>query len=410
MGDILFLAHRIPFPPDRGDKIRSHHLLLKLAELAPVHVGCFAESEADLSHADALQGIAASHLVSRRATGLALPGLRAIASGRPVSLTAFDQAPMHEWVRHTLAEQEIGCIFIFSGQMGQYVPAEYAGRIVIDLCDVDSAKFVAYAQGADAAKAWLYARESRLLAQEEARLAARADRTLLVSEAEAKLFRSRLPAAAEQSVAVLRNGIDTEFFDPSASEPHPDLTQMPGPHIVFTGQMDYPPNIEACERMADRVLPLIRRKLPDATFHIVGRAPVERLLRRNGRHGIRVWGEVPDVRPFLAASDAVIAPLTIARGVQNKVLEAMAMARPVVLSPEAATGIDAGDGVHWHIGHSDAALADHICANAKNPASAAAMGRAARAFVTEHQGWDAMLRPLADIVAIPRQVGCRDAA
>lgn len=410
MGDILFLAHRIPFPPDRGDKIRSHHLLLKLAELAPVHVGCFADNDVDLGHAGALRDIAASQQVLRRRTGLAMPGLRALASGKPVSLTAFDDPAMREWVSRTLAEKNIDCIFVFSGQMGQYVPADFGGRIVIDLCDVDSAKFASYAEGANAATAWIYDRESRLLAREEARLASRADHTLLVSEAEAELFRSLLATGSRHSVSVLRNGVDTSIFDPRNCQPHAALEQTPGPHIVFTGQMDYPPNVQACERVTDSILPMIREKQPGATIHIVGRAPVERLIRRDGKQGVRVWGEVPDVRPFLAASDAVIAPLTIARGVQNKVLEAMAMARSVVLSAEAAAGIDATDGTHWCVGRSDAELADHVCALVEDPVFAANLGRAARDYVIEHQDWDAMLKPLAALVAGPALSGCRDAA
>src|SRR4029079_10220135 len=165
----------------------------------------------------------------------------------------------------------------------------------------------------------------------------RADHTLLISEAEAALFASRLPPESRANVSVLGNGIDSRMFDPAGVAPHPVLTE-PGPHIVFTGQMDYPPNVEAALRTAERLRPLIRTVHSTAQFHIVGRAPAPELTALEGRNGARVWGEVPDVKPFLAGADLVLAPLTIARGVQNKVLEAMAMALPVVLTPATAAG------------------------------------------------------------------------
>jgi glycosyltransferase involved in cell wall biosynthesis len=204
------------------------------------------------------------------------------------------------------------------------------------------------------------------------------------------------------------NGIDTLTFDPAGVAPHPDFAPDAGPHFVFTGQMDYPPNVEAAVRASRRLMPAIRRVHPGARFHVVGRAPDARVLALEGVEGTRVWGEVPDVRPFLAAADIVLAPLAIARGVQNKVLEAMAMARPVVLSHEAATGIDALDGEHYAVGRDDDALAAQILALLSDPDRARAMGAAARRFVIERKGWDAALAPLA--VLLDERAAARDAA
>lgn len=413
MGDILFLAHRIPFPPDRGDKIRSHHLLRSLADIAPVHVGCFADTNGDLAHEPLLAEISASHCLIRRRKTMARAGMEALATRKPVSLTAFDHRALHRWVRGTLAAKPIDTIFVFSGQMGQYVPDDFAGRVVIDLCDVDSAKFESYARSGKFPRQWINAREAVLLAAEEARLAQRADRTLLVSTAEAALFRSRIPASSADNVIALGNGIDAEFFDPQAARPHPQLASIPGRHFVFIGQMDYAPNIAAAERMITRLLPQIRKIHPDAQFHVVGRAPIARLKAQDGHGGVRVWGEVPDVRPFLSAADIVIAPLEIARGVQNKVLEAMAMARPVLLTPEAATGIDAEDGVHFAVEADDAALVSRALALIADRPATAIMAAAARRFVTDHQSWPAMLAHLGPIIgqhnASPN-AGTRDAA
>lgn len=409
MGEVLFLAHRIPFPADRGDKIRSHQLLKALADIGPVHVGTLGETEADFAAEPQLARYAASYYLAHRSLNLPLAGMKALVHGLPVSLTAFDNSELRAWVAHTLATRPVDCIFVFSGQMGQYIPADYSGRVVIDLCDVDSAKFEAYAHEGRGLGAWIHAREGKLLAKEERRLAQRADATLLITDAEAALFRARI-GDVEANVMTVSNGIDTELFDPKISQPHPALTGANGPHIVFTGQMDYPPNVAAALRTIDRLLPGIRRRFPSAMFHVVGRAPVTALTQRDGQPGVRVWGEVPDVRPFLAGADLVIAPLSIARGVQNKVLEAMAMARPVLVTPEAATGIDAIDGEHIAIEPNDERLIDRACTLLTDGPAAQRMATAARNFVVEHKGWDAAMAPLAALTGRSVISEARDAA
>ncbi|MFN4019271.1 MAG: TIGR03087 family PEP-CTERM/XrtA system glycosyltransferase [Erythrobacter sp.] len=395
MGGILFLAHRVPFPPDRGDRIRSHHLLKALARLGPVHVGCFGEGD---SSADAaLARFAASHRIVPRTKPLPLAGIAAVLAGKPVSLTAFHSRELESWVRETIARHGIETIVVFSGQMGQYVPAGFKGRVVIDLCDVDSAKFASYAASGE--RVWLNAREARLLAQEEERLGQRADATILISAAEAALFRSRLREPAKVNVEVIGNGIDAAFFDPAAVSPHPGLTSEPGPHFVFTGQMDYHPNEQAALWVIEALMPVLRQHHHEARFHIVGRNPTAKLRAHHGVPGVQVWGEVPDVRPFIAAADAVLAPLLIARGVQNKVLEAMAMAKPVVLTPEAATGIAAVDGEHWLVcAPEPKAMAARIVSLLSDPQAPSRIGMAARRFVCDQHDWEAMLAPLAALL------------
>jgi sugar transferase (PEP-CTERM/EpsH1 system associated) len=406
MGGILFLAHRVPFPPDRGDRIRSHHLLKALAKLGPVHVGCFASE--DGAGEGALAAVAASHCVAPRTKPLPLAGVEAVLSGKPVSLTAFHSAKLARWVRDTIVREGIEAVVVFSGQMGQYVPDDFAGPVVIDLCDVDSAKFQSYAEAGE--RVWLNAREARLLAAEEERLGQRADATILISEAEAALYRSRLCAPAKVNVQVIGNGIDAAFFDPALAAPHPTLASAGGPHFVFTGQMDYRPNEQAALWVIEALLPHLRARFPEATFHVVGRNPTPKLMAHHGTPGVRVWGAVPDVRPFLAAADAVLAPLLIARGVQNKVLEAMAMARPVVLTPEAATGIAAEDGAHWLVAQPDPqAMAERLADLLADREAAVRIATAARQFVLDHHGWDAMLAPLAAMLG-QRPEGQRHAA
>ncbi|WP_333837740.1 TIGR03087 family PEP-CTERM/XrtA system glycosyltransferase [Novosphingobium sp.] len=406
MGEILFLAHRIPFPPDRGDKIRSHHILRHLAALAPVHIGCLADSAQDMAHEGELARVAASHCLVRRRGSLAGAAVSALLSGKPISLTAFSSGKLARYVRRTLANRPISAIFVFSGQMAQYVPRDFAGTVVMDFVDVDSAKFGAYGRRLSPA-APAHWREAWLLRRYEARVARRATTSLLVSEDEAALLRSRLGRGPQSDIRAMGNGIDASFFDPAGVPPAAVLLKA-GPQIVFTGQMDYPPNVEAVTLFARSVMPLIRGRFPHARFYVVGRAPSPAVQALDGLHGTHVTGAVPDVRPWLAGADLVVAPLLLARGVQNKVLEAMAMARPVLLTPAAATGIAARDGEHFVVSPpSPEELAARAVGLLADTNRADALGRAARAFVVERCGWDATLAPLAGLMGLERRFGRR---
>lgn len=394
MREILFLAHRVPWPPDRGDKIRSFHILKKLQSIAPVHVGAFADDARDLECAKAERADFASMHVEVRDKPNWFSGLEALASGQSISQTAFGSRSMQAWVEQLLASNTISHVFVFSGQMAQYVPAAFDGRFIMDFVDVDSAKFESYAKEGNALMRWVYAREGKKLAQYEAEIATRADMNLLVSEPEAALFRSRTGAA---KVVALGNGIDTVFYDHKAAfkKLHP---VFPNPLIVFTGQMDYRPNIEAVSDFARNALPTIRETHPETTFAIVGRNPTPAVVELSAMPGVQVTGAVDDVRSWIAGADVIVAPLRIARGIQNKVLEAMAMAKPVVASTAAAEGIDAVDGEHLLIATNVADEAAKVSALLADTEERLRIGQAARAHVMAHYGWDAQLAPLEAIL------------
>lgn len=392
--DILFLAHRVPFPPDRGDKIRSYHMLRYLSERARVHLIAFADDERDQGYAADLAPFTASVTLIRRAKSQARAAAEALVSQRPISLTAFHDRQVATAVRAVLAREAIDAILVFSGQMAQYVPVDVAPRMVMDFVDMDSAKFGAYAANAHGPVRWLMAREEKRLFAFEAEVAARADVSLFVSEAEARLFRER---AGVGRVMAVENGIDTTFFDPDLDLPQVGTGK--GPLLVFTGQMDYRPNVEGALWFAEAVWPELHRRHPALRFAIVGRNPTADLRHLERRPGLIVTGEVSDVRPWLAAASIAVAPLRIARGVQNKVLEAMAMARPVVATEAAAEGIDHGGAIATaHDAASFAASVDRLLVD---PERARRLGAAARARVIARYGWDARLGSLDSLLGLP---------
>jgi sugar transferase (PEP-CTERM/EpsH1 system associated) len=383
VGDILFLAHRSPFPPDRGDKIRAFNVLKHLAARHRVHLVAFADDPRDLKAKKGLVPFTASRSILWRGKSRSRAMVEALMQRKPASLTAFDNHAMHEVVSDLLERRSIDTIFVYSGQMAQYVPAKTRARVIMDFCDMDSLKFADYAKASHGPMRWLMQREANLLFQFERRVARRVDASLFVSEVEAELFRKRSGAA---NVQVVENGIDTDFFDPAASFPRMDTT---GKLIVFTGQMDYRPNVEAAIWFAETVLPHIRLVHPDAVFVIVGRNPTAAVAALAKQEGVRVTGEVADVRPWLEAAACVVAPLKIARGIQNKVLEAMAMARPVVASGPAAEGID-HDGTILS-GDTVAEVSDAVNGLLSDARGAAAMGHKARERVQARYGWNARL-------------------
>ncbi|HSG33701.1 MAG TPA: TIGR03087 family PEP-CTERM/XrtA system glycosyltransferase [Sphingomonadaceae bacterium] len=398
--EILFLANRIPFPPDRSDKIRAHHVLKGLAEIAPVHVATFAETGQDWEQKGELASVAASHCLAHRRKPELIAGAEALLRREPRRAAAYRDAKLAHYVGEILASRPIETIYVFTAEMGQYVPAGFRGRVVADLVDVVSSKIEASSKFASWPNTWFQARESRLLRRLEERLAHRAERTLLVSEQEASLFRSRLEQPKGARIVALRSGIDIDYYDPKQVRPEPSLSEGRGPHLVFTGQMNSPHNVRAARRVVEAMLPAVREHFPFAQFHIVGREPTHQILEFDWRDGVRVWGEVPDLRPFLAAADVVLAPLESVRRVEHKVLGAMAMARPVVLTREAAIELDAEDGVHFAIEESNDGFVARLHHLLGNRDAASAMGAAARNYVIENHGWRAMLAGLPGLVGL----------
>lgn len=392
MGDILFLAHRVPYPPDRGDKIRGFNVLKFLSERKRVHLIAFADDTRDMKRKGGLAKLTGNRSIIWRSKPRAVAALEALFSRKPVSLTAFENRPLREAVDNILARHSIDTIYVFSSQMAQYLPARPRQRVIMDFCDMDSAKFAAYAKTSTGPTQWFMKREAKLLLNHERAVANRADASLFVSEAEAELFRSKTGA---ERVHVVENGIDTVFFDPTAQFKRIDST---GALIVFTGQMDYRPNIEAVVWFVETILPHIQTRYPHARFAIIGRNPAEAVKALAKQRGVIVAGEVADVRGWIAAASVVVAPLKLARGVQNKVLEAMAMARPVVASAAAAQGIDHGGTIR--VGETVGEIADEVIAVLDDASGAAAMGSAARAQVQRRYSWDACLAPLDKILGI----------
>ena len=358
MEQLLFLTQRIPYPPDKGDKIRAWQMLSHLAKSFRIHLGCFCDDPADLRHLAFLERLCASlccrPLSPRRAK---LRSLANLGSGAPLTLGYFADPALRDWVDTTVAKHRPSRIFVFCSAMAPYALPHPAEIRVLDMVDVDSDKWRQYA----ATKAWpasaIYAREHRTLQGFERKIAALFDATLLVSRAEADFLRRLAPESAGRIIA-LPNGVDAAQFDPGRpyADPYPAGVRA----LCYTGAMDYWPNIDAVRWFAERVMPLLLVPTSGVEFWIVGAKPapvVERLARLPA---VRVTGRVEDVRPYIAHAAAVVAPLQIARGVQNKVLEAMAMARPVVLTPQAGEGLDLVSGGDALVAEDAAQFAAHV--------------------------------------------------
>ncbi len=396
MGDILFLTHRIPYPPDRGDKIRGFNMVRFMSTRKRVHVIAFADDSRDVKRRNGLAPYTGNRSIIWRSKPRWLAAVQALAFRRPISLTAFENASVQEAVTNLLARHSIDTIFVFSSQMAQYLPSKPRQKVIMDFVDMDSAKFAAYAKNSSGFTKWMMQREAQLLLAHEKSVAAKVDASLFVSAQEAALFCERTGA---KRVHVVENGIDTVFFDPSAAFKRIETT---GALIVFTGQMDYRPNIEAVTWFVDTILPHIRVAHPNARFAIVGRNPTDAVKALARQPGVIVTGEVADVRGWLAAAAVVVAPLKLARGVQNKVLEAMAMARPVVASTAAAEGIDHADTILT--GGTVGEIAEEVNRLLADPVKAAALGAAGREQVIARYGWDARLAVLDGIMGMRAKV------
>lgn len=405
MRDLLFLSHRIPYPPDKGDKIRAWHMFRHLSRRFHMHLGCFVDDPEDAAHEADLRPLCAG-LACIRIDPLIqrLKALLRARPGQPLTLGYFHDARLRRWVDATLARHDIQHIFVYSSAVAHYAMRATAPVRVLDMVDVDSSKWTAYAATARWPARALYAREGRTLLAFERRAVQAFSYSIFVNEAEWRHFVDLAPEARDRTGWV-ENGVDVAYFSPDVGFADPFLEIQAatnqgggtedGPRLVFTGRMDYRPNIDAVTWFAHAVMPALRAQVPTARFAIVGAAPTPEVCRLAELPGVVVTGRVVDTRPWLAHASIVVAPLMIGRGTQNKVLEGMAMARPVIATPEAFEGVQArperdillASGVEETIAKITEVLSGH----------APGLGAAARRAVQVRHDWSATLAKLDDL-------------
>lgn len=331
MEDLIFLAHRIPYPPNKGDKIRSYHLLKYLSLHFKVHLGSFIDDSADVPYIPVLQEICESTFFVKKIGFLAkLKALTGLFSHSPLSVEYFSSAKMHRWVQSTIAKKNIKKVFLFSSPMFQYLNQYQELNIVMDFIDIDSNKWKHYAFESSGIVKLIFEREHRLLSQYELTVASAVDASLFVSEVETMQFRAK---SKLDNIFSLSNGVDSEFFDPHLNYQNP----YPKEHkvIIFTGTMNYGINIEAVTWFSNHVMPKIVSSNKLAYFYIVGSKPTPKVKALERAGNIKVVGHVDDIRPYLKHAIISVAPMQVASGFKNKIIEAIAMNLPVLGTREA---------------------------------------------------------------------------
>ena len=381
--DLIYLVHRMPYPPDKGDKIRSYHILQHLLRHYRVHLGCFVDDPRDMQHLGTLQELCASVFVRplRPLVAKALSA-RAFLSGGALSVVYYRDAGFRNWVSTVLEEKDIRAAVVFSSPMAQYLRGRQPFARIMDFVDVDSDKWQQYADSKRGLARWFYGREARKLLTFEREIAEEFDASVFVSPHETDLFSEIAPSSRDRHYAIC-NGVDYGYFDPDIDQENPfEKSDRP---IVFTGMMDYWPNIDAVAWFATEVFPLVRQEQPDASFWIVGGAPTQEVKDLARLPGVTVTGRVPDVRPYLKSAAVVVAPLRVARGIQNKVLEALSMGKPVVCTSAAAAGLEnlPADAV-WTTDKPEELAANIRAAGSSNEHK---VRQAARGYVIDQYDW-----------------------
>lgn len=382
---LLYVAHRVPYPPNRGDKIATYHQIRHLARKHEVAVACLAENRDDLANVKDLSPLVSSVdavlLSPRRARIRSLFGL---ASGASLTVAYFNEPELHRRVAAQMATRRFDAVIVYSSGVAQFVERYLDVPRIMYFGDLDSLKWEQYASMSLPPMKWVYQREYRRLLEYERRLATRFSHSVVHTQRELDDFQRLIPGAP---VSCVGNGVDLGYFQPMDA---PKKTNS----LIFTGVMDYFPNVEAVNWFCEEVLPLIRLEIPDVSFVICGARP-NAVVRRLGKlPGVVVTGRVADVRPYLAQARVCVVPLRIARGIQNKLLEAMAMGLPIVSTTAAYLGVEATGGRDLLIADEPAPFADAVVFLFKDEKLRREMGRSARELIEKNYTWDAQLSRL----------------
>ena len=410
---VLMLTHRMPYPPDRGDRIRSYHLLKLLSKHFDIALACTSNEPSWLQHHQLLSTMADRvELQPITDFGSNVRGVRALVTGHAITPASFYRQGLADAIRRWHEQAPFDAVLTFCTGMvhyarlvtqpqsrrnagvmpGKQVDAESIEKVpvrhVLDLVDVDSQKWASYAEQSRSPMKIVYGAEATRLRRIESGQFDHFDAVTVVSQTEADCYKENVGDHA--GLQVVGNGVDMRYFSP---QPDSDSHK-----VVFVGVLDYKPNYEGVAWFVEHVLPRLRKRVADAEFMIVGRNPTTKVKQLSLELGVNLVGSVPDVRSYLAEAAAVIAPLRIARGVQNKVLEAMSCQRPVVCSPGAAEGIDATTDKHFLVADHPDRWADYLEKLLTDKSYRQSIAAAARKRIEECYTWEEQLKPMIQLL------------
>jgi polysaccharide biosynthesis protein PslH len=387
---IFFMCRRVPFPPDRGDKIAAFNQIRHLSTGHEVHVFCLGDGRQDLDNIPGLRSYAKTVTAAPVAElAIKLRALKSLFTCQPLSVGALNETKLHRAIRQKFDELRPDLIIVYSCNIAQFAEPFPEVPRIIQLGDLDSLKWGQYAQCSAIPLKWIYAIEERRLLGYERRIARAFSHALVHTDTERRDFERLFPGIP---VSMVGNGVDLEHFRSAGAAKRPAS-------IVFTGVMDYRPNVDAVRWFCDEILPIVRREIREASFVICGNRPIPAVRRLAKRPGVIVTGRVPDTRPYLDQAEIFVAPLRMARGIQNKVLEALAMGLPCVVSLAAWNGtvIPRGEGIVATDNPRE--FAEHVVHLLRDRNWRREMARKARAAAEANYRWGAQMIHLDRVLA-----------
>ena len=390
--NISFITNKVPFPPDKGERIRSYNLLKAASSFAQVSLYslCSAGEEQGSARAELDKLCAKVSFYPICPYVSASRMCLSLFTGSPLTFAYFHSSDMLADIKKAVISGEADAVFAYCSSSARY--AMDLGNVprVVDFVDVDSFKWEEYSRVSRFPLSLIYGLEAKRLREAEKTMLSEFSRSIVTTEKEKEKLVS-IFTPSEPKASVIPNGVDVPYF----SRPGEGGYEAEAGAIVFTGQMDYMPNVDAAVYFYNEVLPKIRERFPAARFRIVGRAPSPKLQATC--RDAEITGYVPDIRPYLWSSAVYVAPLRISYGVPNKVLEAMAAGVPVVATSRAVQGIRVEKGKDVLVADTPGEMAEKIVSLLENSALREEMSRRAKEYVLKEHDWDATGHKLKDI-------------
>lgn len=387
--NILFVCHRFPFPPKRGGKIRPFHMIKHLSAEHRVTVASLARSDEEAREGEGIAPHCAAYEMGQVSNPIQVMRMIAhLPTLRPSSMGFFYSPSLARRIKSLLQKEKFDLILVHCSSVAQYVEDVRDIPKILDFGDMDSQKWLEYAGHKPLPLSMGYRLEGNKMLRAEKRLAGKFDLCTATTRAEWETLNGY---GVDVSGGWFPNGVDSDYFKPSEEAYEPDT-------ICFLGRMDYYPNQQCMFDYCANVLPKIRARRPNVKLQIVGADPSTAVRRLADLPGVSVTGRVPDVRPYLHLAALSVAPLSIARGTQNKILEAMAAGVPVVTSQAAAGGVDAEAEKHFLVARTAREHADAALRILENPDERQRLATAGRERMLSHHNWNSSMRRLDAIV------------